>query len=112
MTMIHNFCIDHPKQLERGENAYASGHVVEVRFDSDFKPAVLTGKVMASMKNKSYNVEICIDLDGGIVDATCQCPRGQVICHHMAALCIHAYHNVSFTDKACQWNIPKRAGGR
>uniref|UniRef100_V5GT43 YqaJ viral recombinase domain-containing protein n=1 Tax=Anoplophora glabripennis TaxID=217634 RepID=V5GT43_ANOGL len=29
----------------------------------------------------------------------------------MAALCIHAYHNVSVIDKACQWNIPKQAGG-
>ncbi|KAJ8927706.1 hypothetical protein NQ314_019803 [Rhamnusium bicolor] len=35
-------------------------------------------------------------------------PKGGVICHHMATLCIYAQHNVSVTDKACAWNAPKK----
>lgn len=34
----------------------------------------------------------------------CTCPRGQDVCHHIAALCLHAHHNVSITDKACVWS--------
>ncbi|KAI4470585.1 hypothetical protein MML48_1g14934 [Holotrichia oblita] len=71
-------------------------------------PAILKGRVSASMKNKIYDVEIHIDKDDGIVAATCACPRGLVTCHHMAALCVYARDNISVTDTQCSWNIRRR----
>ncbi|KAK5648353.1 hypothetical protein RI129_003245 [Pyrocoelia pectoralis] len=80
-------------------------------FDSTIQPALLKGKVKASMRNRTYEVEMSVDMEDGIVDANCKCPRGQVICHHMAALCIHAHHNISSTDQACAWNVPGTSKG-
>lgn len=51
--------------------------------------------------------QISIDSDDGIMEVHCSCPRGQAVCHHMAALCIYAHHNISITDKACSWNRQK-----
>ncbi|KAF5294775.1 hypothetical protein FQA39_LY00259 [Lamprigera yunnana] len=48
-----------------------------------------------------------ISVDDGILEGKCTCPRGQVICHHIAAVCIHAHHNISVTDQVCTWNAPK-----
>ncbi|CAH2000729.1 unnamed protein product [Acanthoscelides obtectus] len=78
-------------------------------FGAEVSAAVLRGEVAASMKKKCYTVEISYDLDDGIVSAKCSCPRGLAVCHHMAALCIHAHHNVSMTDKTCLWNKRKPA---
>lgn len=49
-----------------------------------------------------------IDVDDGIIEGKCSCPRGLAICHHMAALCIYGHHNVSVTDKTCVWNKPSK----
>nr|CAH7763522.1 unnamed protein product [Callosobruchus chinensis] len=76
-------------------------------FDAEVSPALLRGEVSASMKKRHYTVEISYDFDDGIVAAKCTGPRGQAICHHMAALCIHAHHNVSVTDKTCVWSKRK-----
>lgn len=46
------------KQLQRGENAVESGHVFEASCDFNVEPALLKGKVHASMKNKVYNIEV------------------------------------------------------
>ncbi|XP_057657535.1 uncharacterized protein LOC130894626 [Diorhabda carinulata] len=62
------------------------------------------------MKNRTYNVEVSIDYEDGILDATCSCPRGQAVCHHMVAVCFHAHNNVSVTDKTCVWNQRKPTG--
>ncbi|CAH2000676.1 unnamed protein product [Acanthoscelides obtectus] len=78
-------------------------------FDAEVSPALLRGEVAASMKKKMYAVEISYDLDDGIVCAKCSCPRGLAVCHHMAALCIHAHHNISVTDKTCLWSKRKPA---
>lgn len=34
----------------------------------------------------------------------CMCARRLAVCHHMAALCIFAHHNVSVTDTPWLWN--------
>ncbi|KAG5864637.1 hypothetical protein JTB14_023426 [Gonioctena quinquepunctata] len=44
-----------------------------------------------------------------IESADCTCPRGQFMCHHMAALAIFGHYNVSVTDKACTWSSKKEA---
>lgn len=46
--------------------------------------------------------------NGEIKTAECTCPRGKVKCHHMAALLICCHHNISVTDKQCQWSVPKQ----
>ncbi|KAJ8933350.1 hypothetical protein NQ314_014064 [Rhamnusium bicolor] len=101
-----NQCKQFP--IGRGENSYSSGNVIKMSFDPSITPVLLTGEVRASMKGRRYNVELFVDPEDGITDAKCTCPRGQVICHHMAALCVHAHHNVSVTDKAYAWNAPRK----
>lgn len=66
MAHIVSFCAiaeffkDNMNQLQRGENAYNSGHVKSLVFDSNVIPAVLKGRVHASMKKKEYDVEVGI----------------------------------------------------
>ncbi|CAH2008146.1 unnamed protein product, partial [Acanthoscelides obtectus] len=108
-SAIGEFFKDDISQLQRGENAFESGNVHKMLFDAEVSPALLRGEVAASMKKKMYAVEISYDLDDGIVCAKCSCPRGLAVCHHMAALCIHAHHNISVTDKTCLWSKRKPA---
>lgn len=49
---------DNEKQLERGENSYTSGNVKTMNFLGNLHPAVIKGKVQASMKSKLYDVEV------------------------------------------------------
>ncbi|XP_057660735.1 uncharacterized protein LOC130896571 [Diorhabda carinulata] len=101
---------DNIAQLQRGENSYSSGNVKKMIFDPAVSPALLRGEVTASMKNRTYNVEVSIDYEDGILDVTCSCPRGQAVCHPMAAVCFHAHNNISVTDKTCVWNQRKPTG--
>ncbi|KAG5870683.1 hypothetical protein JTB14_003881 [Gonioctena quinquepunctata] len=76
-------------------------------FDREVKPAILKGTVSASMKKRTYSIEVSINVDDDtILDVSCTCPRGLVKCHHIAALCIYGHHNVSVTDQACRWSAP------
>ncbi|KAJ8938644.1 hypothetical protein NQ314_011383 [Rhamnusium bicolor] len=45
--------------------------------------------------------------DGAIKDASCRCPRGQYLCHHVAAVCLFGHHNISVTDVECRWAAKK-----
>ncbi|XP_072399202.1 uncharacterized protein [Diabrotica undecimpunctata] len=73
----------------------------------DGKLLIIRGKVHASMRDRIYMVEIKLDSDRDIEEVTCTCPRGQLMCHHMVALLVFAYHNVSVTDVACSWTSKK-----
>ncbi|KAF5272814.1 hypothetical protein FQA39_LY07841 [Lamprigera yunnana] len=97
--MIAEFFKENTSILRRGENSYSCGYVKNTSFDPNVQPALLKGEVKASMKNRCYNIEISVDVDDGILEGKCTCPRGQVICHHIAAVCIHAHHNISVTDQ-------------
>lgn len=35
--------------------------------------------------------------------AQCECPRGRVICHHIAATMFAAHYEISSTDGSCTW---------
>ncbi|XP_031356789.1 uncharacterized protein LOC116180801 [Photinus pyralis] len=98
-------------QLKRGENAYSSGHVKKMLFNAETQPAFLKGEVQASMKNKVYKVEVHIHLNEGVVSTQCSCPRGQALCHHIAALLYHGHYNISSTDKAREWGVKGKAAG-
>lgn len=58
LSMIMAFFKDQEKQFEGGENAYTSGHVIEFSFNGEVHPALVKGKVEASMKRKKCNVEV------------------------------------------------------
>lgn len=64
MSKTISFCIiaeffkENMKQLQRGENAYNSGHVKSMVFDGAVSPTLLKGRVQASMKDRKYEVEV------------------------------------------------------
>lgn len=41
------------------------------------------------------------------MEAQCQCPRGQVLCHHMVAVLFYVRYNISSSDVECRWNAPR-----
>lgn len=46
------------QQLKRGENALQSGHIRSMTINSEIEPILLKGEVFASMKKKTYKVEV------------------------------------------------------
>ncbi|XP_044745994.1 uncharacterized protein LOC123307663 [Coccinella septempunctata] len=107
LSEVINFFKDEDKLVKKGENAVESGHVIHMVFDSDLH--VVRGKVHASMRDRQYNVEIEFDIDWSVKSGKCDCPRGQLRCHHMAALLLFARDNISVTDKECAWNKSKQS---
>ncbi|KAK4887065.1 hypothetical protein RN001_003336 [Aquatica leii] len=93
--------------LHREENSYSSGNVKKTFYEPNMQTPLLKGEVKASMKNHTCNVEMLLDVNEGILEGTCTCPRCQVLCHHMAAVCFYAHYNISVTDIACAWSAPK-----
>ncbi|KAG5883563.1 hypothetical protein JTB14_022430 [Gonioctena quinquepunctata] len=75
--------------------------------DREVKPAILKGTISASMKKRTYFIEVSINVDDeSILDISCTYLRGLIKCHHIAALCIYGHHNVTVTDQACRWSAP------
>ncbi|KAK9702275.1 hypothetical protein QE152_g30092 [Popillia japonica] len=104
LSAINTFHENENKIIRKGENALESGHVKQMGFDAEL--LTIRGQVSASMKNKDYKVEICLNKDGDIILANWSCPRG-IKCHHIAALALFAHYNIAATDVECVWNIPK-----
>ena len=102
ISSILSYFKDHMKQLKKGEIAYKDGHVL--KFQADLEQSIIVGEVKPGMKNDLYKVSLLLN-DGNITDAQCSCPRGAVICHHMAALSLYTHYNLSSTDKACSWSV-------
>ncbi|KAL1488404.1 hypothetical protein ABEB36_014878 [Hypothenemus hampei] len=74
---------------------------------------MIKGYVHASMKKRMYTVEVNIDLKAQEVSAfSCTCPRGQVVCHHLAALLYFAHYNISATDIERRWGITATRGSQ
>lgn len=59
-SMMSTYFRDNNTQLQRGKDAYSSGHVVanKIMFDRSVQPALVKGEVQASMRNKFYKVEV------------------------------------------------------
>ncbi|XP_069110329.1 uncharacterized protein, partial [Argopecten irradians] len=68
------------------------------------------GRVQASMRDRSYHVNITLG-DNYVVDnSICDCVNGQDKCHHKASLLLYGYKNVSKTDVRASWvQHPKSA---
>ncbi|KAK4882269.1 hypothetical protein RN001_005588 [Aquatica leii] len=103
ISAIISFFKDDEKLIARGEIALESGHLNSNTFDADL--SILRGSVHASMRDRQYSVEVSFNSNWNIVETTCTCPRGQLRCHHMAAVMLFGHYNVSVTDKACSWNL-------
>lgn len=103
-SSISEYFKDNIKQLKRGEIAYKDGHVLKFQADLDLN--IIVGEIKPSMKNNKYKVKMMLN-DSSIVEAECTCPRGQVVCHHIAALALYTHYNLSSTDKSCSWNVRK-----
>lgn len=101
ITSITDYFKDNIKQLKRGEIAYKDNHIL--KFQTDPNLDIVMGDVKPSMRSNPYNVIISLK-DGCIADAQCSCPRGTLICHHIAALAIYTHYNLSSTDKSCSWS--------
>lgn len=104
ITSISEYFKENLKQLKRGEIAYKDNHIL--KFQADPSLGIIVGEIKPSMRNDPYNVKLFIK-DGFIADAQCSCPRGTLICHHIAALAIYTHYNLSSTDTACSWSVRK-----
>lgn len=76
-----------------------------LEFQADPNQSIIVGKVKLSMRNDLYEVELLVN--NNITDSKCSCPRGTVICHHIAALDLYAHYILSSIDKACLWSVRK-----
>eukprot|EP00105_Crassostrea_gigas_P043064 XP_019927212.1 PREDICTED: uncharacterized protein LOC105338828 [Crassostrea gigas] len=79
------------KLQRRSENSVSSDHVLNI-----------TGVVQASMRNVAYKVTIELD-DDTVKRSTCECVMRDYYCHHVAAVLLFGYKNVSKTDIRCSW---------
>ena len=77
---------DNANAVEKGEIKVRSGFILQLSLSDH----TLSSRVRASMTDRCYSVAITVDGEGGILDASCDCPRGSWLCSHMAATAIHA----------------------
>ncbi|XP_030758057.1 uncharacterized protein LOC115883790 [Sitophilus oryzae] len=95
---------DEIKLISRGENAVESNHIKSFHFVANL--GLLKGEIHASMRDRVDNVQVELNEDS-IRKSECNCPRGQYLCHHVAALCIYGHYNISVTDTECRWTARK-----
>lgn len=106
LTLIIDLFKNDNNNLKRGENALQSGHIESFAFHTYSYP-IIKAKVWASMRKKTYNVEVYLGSECDSVQShSCSCPRGVATCHHLAAVLLYAHYNLSSTDVNCQWNKP------
>ena len=105
-TGIMKFFKDDANAVEKGEIKFRSGFVLQLSLSDH----TLSSRVRASMKDRCYSVAITVDGEGGILDASCDCPRGSWLCSHMAATAIYANKKgLSKTDLPNSWiSRPKK----
>lgn len=56
LSNINEFFSNDNKVIKKGENALESNHVKKMLFDADLM--VIRGEIHASMKDRTYNVEV------------------------------------------------------
>lgn len=61
LSTIAIYFSDQISILRKGENAGDSGHIKEINFDGSVQ--MLKGKILASMKNRTYDVEVSCNKD-------------------------------------------------
>ncbi|XP_055958271.1 uncharacterized protein LOC126827963 [Patella vulgata] len=100
-----NYTRNKPKLVRKSENSVQSDHVL--RFVLDTENHHISSNIQASMRDRSYRVEIFlqVDLDEayGVSHLSCDCPLGNYTCHHVAATLLFGYKRASKTDVKCRW---------
>ncbi len=99
LSGLLKFFQEDQNSIQKGEFKHNSNFVLEVKRNG-FQ---ILATVRASMKDKSYKVGLSVDGTGSIL-TTCECPRGQWICSHMAAASIYVNKKgLSKTDLPNSW---------
>ena len=106
LAAIMNYFKEDSNTFTKGEKKFQANHVLQL----EIKDLDIVAKVQASLKDRTYKVVLAIDGNGGIAAATCECPRGNWICSHMAAAAIYANKKgLSKTDLPNSWlSRPKK----
>ena len=86
LTGIMKFFKDDTNTVEKGEMKFRSGFVLELHL-TDY---TVSAKVRASMKDEVIPLPLELMVRGQILEALCECPRGNWLCSHMAATAIFA----------------------
>ena len=87
LSGLFKFFKEDTNVFSKGEFKFNNGFVVEV----DFNGLEVSASVQASLKDRSYKVGLIVDGEGNITSASCECPRGNWLCSHMAAAGIHVH---------------------
>ena len=104
-----NFFKDDTTCISKGELKYKADFVLDLRIDS----YNIRAQVRASMKDKSYKTVLDVDGEGNIAGGRCECPRGNWLCSHMAAVAIYAHKKgLSKTDLPNTWLARPRKAAR
>ena len=93
--------------VNKGEVTFNSGFVLKVVLNE----MEISASVRASMKDRSYKGCLIVDGNGNIDSASCECPRGNWLCSHMAATAIYVNNKgFSKTNLPNSWIArPKQA---
>lgn len=103
-----NYVSGTKKLQQKSELAVKADHVLKFGFDPELNH--VQGRVQASMRDRSYHVNITLGENNTVVDGICDCVNGQDKCHHKASILLYGYKNVSKTDVRASWiQHPKRA---
>ena len=87
LSGLFKFFKEDTNVFSKGEFKINNGFVVEV----DFNGIEVSASVQALLKDRSYKVGLIVDGEGNITSASCECPRGNWLCSHMAAAGIHVH---------------------
>ncbi|XP_046559283.1 LOW QUALITY PROTEIN: uncharacterized protein LOC124268351 [Haliotis rubra] len=101
-----NYTRDKLKLMRKSETAVNSDHVLKFLFDRECLH--VSAVVQASMRDRSYKVEVHLNDAFGVTYSSLRCPLGQYSCHHVAAALLFGYRRATKTDVKCSWlNAPK-----
>ncbi|XP_033730184.1 uncharacterized protein LOC117319499 [Pecten maximus] len=96
-----NFVSGTRKLSLRSELAVKSDHILKFIYDPEMRH--VQGRVQASMRDRSYHVNITLGDNYTTAYSMCDCVNGKDKCHHKASLLLYGYKNVSKTDIRATW---------
>ncbi|XP_062592018.1 uncharacterized protein LOC134253512 [Saccostrea cucullata] len=103
-----NFVSGTKKLHQKSEVAVKSEHVLKFLYDPELRH--VQGRVQASMRDRSYHINITLGDNYTVEDSICDCVNGQDKCHHKASLLLYGYKNVSKTDVRESWIKHPKSG--
>ena len=107
------------KPLRRGKQFFESGHVTCMSDNRTSAHYYVKAKVLASMKQISYNVQLTVSVYSRFVlNASCECKSSALgRCSHVGGLLVAMNDYLltfgqgkACTSKPCEWNVGKKTG--